>query len=482
MSSSRKRKRQTDDSFRQSFMELRDAGVPDTGPKRPRDKKIVSLTPASVTRARMEPRASGGKSRERRGRRGGRGRGRASPRGEIRIRTASSPIGPTPRTQLRNDIRDLINSAVELGDVMPAPPRTVLTPYQPTPGPSSRGDGPTTAVSNATQSTSTTVDTEMEVQRGAQMDSETESHAPPLASVSLADIVEETPTQESRVLRSALKGVHSLSSLQKKSLLSQTPHTVSFGDNITVAEYSPEISGRGSDFSLGSSTSSSVSTTPSPLPSRPHVPPDAAGDVSEPREPLEQLEDDDSMAEREEEEEEEEDEEEGEEEEEEDGVNVKMQTPHLLPRPPSPTSRQGTSQQSRGRRKGASKKTRKPKSGSPAEKVHPKPLKTLSRALIKNLFMLSGKRRATSDAAAMVLKFSEVYLKRCSNDLAEYASHAGRKTLEVDDVILLMKRQRFITESESFEYLVNTHLPLEYVEELLPCAVAGKKIVPTRVK
>ena len=56
------------------------------------------------------------------------------------------------------------------------------------------------------------------------------------------------------------------------------------------------------------------------------------------------------MAEREEEEEEEEeDEEEGEEEEEEDGVNVKMQTPHLLPRPPSPTSRQGTSQQSRGR-------------------------------------------------------------------------------------------------------------------------------------
>ena len=37
-------------------------------------------------------------------------------------------------------------------------------------------------------------------------------------------------------------------------------------------------------------------------------------------------------------------------------------------------------------------------------RVHPKPLKTLSRALIKNLFMLSGKRRATSDAAAMVLK------------------------------------------------------------------------------
>ena len=73
-------------------------------------------------------------------------------------------------------------------------------------------------------------------------------------------------------------------------------------------------------------------------------------------------------------------------------------------------------------------------------------------------------------------------MKRCSRDLAEYASHAGRKTLDVEDAILLMKRQRFISDSETFEYLVHTHLPLEYVEELLPCAVAGKKIAPTRVK
>ena len=77
---------------------------------------------------------------------------------------------------------------------------------------------------------------------------------------------------------------------------------------------------------------------------------------------------------------------------------------------------------------------------------------------------------------------SEVYLKRCTQDLATYASHAGRKTVEVDDAVLLMKRQRFISGTETFEYLVNTHLPLEYVEELLPCAVAGKKIVPSRVK
>ena len=80
------------------------------------------------------------------------------------------------------------------------------------------------------------------------------------------------------------------------------------------------------------------------------------------------------------------------------------------------------------------------------------------------------------------LSSSEVYLKQCSEDLATYTSHAGRKTMEVDDAILLMKRQRFIGGTDTFEYLVNTHLPLEYVEVLLPCAVAGKKIVPSRVK
>ena len=75
-----------------------------------------------------------------------------------------------------------------------------------------------------------------------------------------------------------------------------------------------------------------------------------------------------------------------------------------------------------------------------------------------------------------------MYLKQCSKDLVAFSSHAGRKTVHVDDVILLLKRQRLITDIETFEYLVNTHLPLEYIEELLPCAVAGKKIVPHRVK
>ena len=73
---------------------------------------------------------------------------------------------------------------------------------------------------------------------------------------------------------------------------------------------------------------------------------------------------------------------------------------------------------------------------------------------------------------------TEVYLKQASGDIAAYTTHAGRKTIEVQDIVLLLKRQRFITEDRPFEYLVNSYLPLEHAEELLPCAKAGKDVIP----
>ena len=57
-------------------------------------------------------------------------------------------------------------------------------------------------------------------------------------------------------------------------------------------------------------------------------------------------------------------------------------------------------------------------------------------------------------------------------------AHAGRKTIEIEDIVLLMKRQRFISEDRPFEFLVNDYLPLEHAEELLPSAVAGKDVIP----
>ncbi len=74
------------------------------------------------------------------------------------------------------------------------------------------------------------------------------------------------------------------------------------------------------------------------------------------------------------------------------------------------------------------------------------------------------------------------YLEQASNDLACYSRHAGRRTITVDDVKLLLHRQkgadkfqRVINSKQTFERMVNTYLPMEYTEQLLPCV-----LIPSR--
>lgn len=66
---------------------------------------------------------------------------------------------------------------------------------------------------------------------------------------------------------------------------------------------------------------------------------------------------------------------------------------------------------------------------------------------------------------------SEEYLKQASADLHAYSKHAGRKSIILDDVILLLRRQREVRGDRTFEYLVNTYLPMEHAEKLLPCTL-----------
>lgn len=75
------------------FRELRDKGVPDTGPKRPKGKRTVALTPAVAT-------PTSAKKQGRRGKKGGAEKEKSG--GEKRKGKR------TPRTRLREDINDLI--------------------------------------------------------------------------------------------------------------------------------------------------------------------------------------------------------------------------------------------------------------------------------------------------------------------------------------------------------------------------------------
>ena len=86
--------------------------MPDTGPKRPAGRRTIPLTPAVVSPARParggSAAASGRKGSE--GRRESRGRGA----GRRESGVQGSRGGKTPRTQIREDIRDLINSKIKM--------------------------------------------------------------------------------------------------------------------------------------------------------------------------------------------------------------------------------------------------------------------------------------------------------------------------------------------------------------------------------
>ncbi|NXE96984.1 CENPT protein, partial [Menura novaehollandiae] len=102
----------------------------------------------------------------------------------------------------------------------------------------------------------------------------------------------------------------------------------------------------------------------------------------------------------------------------------------------------------------------------------------IARSLIKEIFSHFVKMPVTRDAFKIVEKCSERYFKQLSNDLEAYANHAGRKTVEVADLEVLMRRQGLVTDKMPLHVLIERYLPLEYRKLLIPIALSGNKVVP----
>ncbi|NXL64741.1 CENPT protein, partial [Chordeiles acutipennis] len=115
--------------------------------------------------------------------------------------------------------------------------------------------------------------------------------------------------------------------------------------------------------------------------------------------------------------------------------------------------------------RGSRKKTREPEIAS---------------SLIKRIFSHYVKMPVSRDALKIVEKCSERYFKQLSNDLEAYSSHAGRKTVEMADLEILMRRQGLVTDKMPLHVLIERYLPLEYRKLLIPVAVSGNKVIPCK--
>ncbi|XP_009892759.1 PREDICTED: centromere protein T [Charadrius vociferus] len=104
----------------------------------------------------------------------------------------------------------------------------------------------------------------------------------------------------------------------------------------------------------------------------------------------------------------------------------------------------------------------------------------LASSLIKKIFSHYVKMPVARDAFKIVEKCSERYFKQLSSDLEAYTNHAGRKTVEMADLEVLMRRQGLVTDKMPLCVLIERYLPLEYRKLLIPVAVSGNKVIPCK--
>ncbi|NWW52447.1 CENPT protein, partial [Pedionomus torquatus] len=119
-----------------------------------------------------------------------------------------------------------------------------------------------------------------------------------------------------------------------------------------------------------------------------------------------------------------------------------------------------------------------PKSSGASQRKVREP--ALASSLIKKIFSHYVKMPVTRDAFKIVEKCSERYFKQLSCDLEAYTNHAGRKTVEMADLEVLMRRQGLVTDKMPLRVLIEHYLPLEYRKLLIPVAMSGNKVIPCK--
>ncbi|KAF2007509.1 hypothetical protein P154DRAFT_558714 [Amniculicola lignicola CBS 123094] len=76
------------------------------------------------------------------------------------------------------------------------------------------------------------------------------------------------------------------------------------------------------------------------------------------------------------------------------------------------------------------------------------------------------KAKISKDTLQMLVSTTDLFFKQIGGDLAAYADHAGRKTVEEKDVLAVMKRQRTLTSNTTAFSLAQKILPRELLQQL----------------
>ncbi|RPB09446.1 hypothetical protein P167DRAFT_527236 [Morchella conica CCBAS932] len=124
----------------------------------------------------------------------------------------------------------------------------------------------------------------------------------------------------------------------------------------------------------------------------------------------------------------------------------------------------------------AAQKTQKAKRKQHPLSRHGHPLPPFPRATIKKMAQtFAGGASIGGEALEALVKASDAFWEQVAGDLAVYAGHAGRRTIEEGDVVVLMGRQRQITEGSTLFSLAQRHLPRELLQQVRMPVVKGAR-------
>lgn len=102
---------------------------------------------------------------------------------------------------------------------------------------------------------------------------------------------------------------------------------------------------------------------------------------------------------------------------------------------------------------------------------------------VKNLFtsFLGFDKRITM-ASKHYSKITDLFFEQMADDLNNYKANQPERLqdeITEDDILLLMKRQRIVTEKQSIESVIHKYLPKEYYDITCQSAIAYNRLYPT---
>ncbi|OTA56844.1 hypothetical protein K449DRAFT_425113 [Hypoxylon sp. EC38] len=77
-----------------------------------------------------------------------------------------------------------------------------------------------------------------------------------------------------------------------------------------------------------------------------------------------------------------------------------------------------------------------------------------------------GKAKISADVLDAIMQASDWFFEQLGDDLSAYARHAGRKTIDESDMMMLMRRQRQTSASTTPFALAQRYLPRELLQEM----------------